>query len=116
MQEIQETWVQSFVGKIPRNKKWQSAPVFLPGKFHGQRSPVAYSPWDAETDTTEHLQEQDIQKLKILFLSNERDYQKVGESFEANDEGRTPIKESTKWENCQNTLIALSFGAYSFHV
>ena len=71
---------------------------------------------DAETDTTEHQQEQDIQKLKILFLSNERDYQKVGESFEANDEGRTPIKESTKWENCQNILIALSFGAYSFHV
>ena len=37
----------------------------------------------AETNTTEHQQEQDIQKLKILFLSNERDYQEVGESFEA---------------------------------
>ena len=68
-----------------------------------------------QTDTTEHQQELDIQKLKILFLNNERNCQKVG-SFEANDEGRTPIKESTKWENCQNTLIALSFGAYNFHV
>jgi len=28
------------VGKMPwrRNRKWQPAPGFLPGKFHGQRS------------------------------------------------------------------------------
>ena len=26
-------------------RKWQSTPVFLPGKFHGQRSLVSYSPW-----------------------------------------------------------------------
>ena len=32
-------------GKIPWNRKWQPAPVFLPGKFHGQRSLVGYSPW-----------------------------------------------------------------------
>ena len=25
-------------GKIPWCKKWQLTPVFLPGKFHGQRS------------------------------------------------------------------------------
>ena len=25
-------------------KEWQPAPVFLPGEFHGQRSPVGYSP------------------------------------------------------------------------
>ena len=27
-----------WVGKIPWSKKWHSTPVFLPGKFHGQRS------------------------------------------------------------------------------
>ena len=27
-------------------RKWQPAPVFLPGEFHGQRSVVGYSPWD----------------------------------------------------------------------
>ena len=27
-----------WVGKIPWSRKWQPAPVFLPGKFHGQRS------------------------------------------------------------------------------
>ena len=35
---MQETQVQSWVGKIPSRRKWQLAPVFLPGKFHRQRS------------------------------------------------------------------------------
>ena len=26
-------------------RKWQPAPVFLPGESHGQRSLVGYSPW-----------------------------------------------------------------------
>ena len=33
------------VGKIPWSRKWQPTPVFLPGKLHGQRSLVVYSPW-----------------------------------------------------------------------
>ena len=34
----------------------QSTPVFLPGKSHGQRSLVGYSPWGRkESDTTERL-------------------------------------------------------------
>jgi len=37
-------------------KKWQPTPVLLPGKFHGQRSLVGYSPWGhKELDTTEPL-------------------------------------------------------------
>ena len=27
------------------SRKWQPIPLFLPGKFHGQRSLVHYSPW-----------------------------------------------------------------------
>ena len=27
-------------------RKWQRIPVFLPGKSHGQRNLVVYSPWD----------------------------------------------------------------------
>ena len=34
----------SWVGKIPWRRKWQPTPVFLPGKFHGQRSLVGCSP------------------------------------------------------------------------
>ena len=46
-----------WVGKIPWRRKWQSTPVLLPGKSHGQRSlPSSYSPWGCkESDTTEPL-------------------------------------------------------------
>ena len=44
------------VGKIPWRRKWQSTPVLLPGKSHGQRSLVGCSPWGCkESDTTERL-------------------------------------------------------------
>ena len=36
-------------------RKWQSTPVSLPGKSHGQRSLVSCSPWVTELDTTEWL-------------------------------------------------------------
>ena len=46
-----------WVGKIPWRRKWQSIPGLLPGKSHGQRSLVGYSPWGRkESDTTERLQ------------------------------------------------------------
>ena len=36
--------------------KWQPTPVFLPGKFHGQRRLVGYSLWGCkELDMTEQL-------------------------------------------------------------
>ena len=31
--------------KIPWRREWLPTPVFLPGKSHGQRSLVGYSPW-----------------------------------------------------------------------
>ena len=38
----------------PWRRKWQSAPVFLPRKFHGERSLMGYSPWGRkESDTIE---------------------------------------------------------------
>ena len=46
-----DPWVE----KIPWNRKWQPIPVFLPGRFHGQRSLVGYTPWACkELDMTEH--------------------------------------------------------------
>ena len=45
-----------WVWKIPWSQKWQPAPVFLPGKFHGQRSLAGYSPCGhKELDTTKRL-------------------------------------------------------------
>ena len=44
-----------WVWKILWRRKWQPTPVFLPGKFHGKRSLVGYSPWGhKELDSTEH--------------------------------------------------------------
>ena len=43
-----------WIRKIPWRRKWQPTPVFLPGKFHGQRSLAGYSPWSCkELDTVE---------------------------------------------------------------
>ena len=40
------------LGRFPWRRKWQPTPVFLPGKFHGQRSLACYSPWGRkESDT-----------------------------------------------------------------
>ena len=46
----------AWVGKVPWSRKWQPTPVFLPGKFYGQRSLVGSSPGDhKELDMTEEL-------------------------------------------------------------
>ena len=42
-----------WVGKIPQRREWQRTPVFLPGKFHEERSLAGYSSWGRkELDTT----------------------------------------------------------------
>ena len=44
------------VAKIPWSRKWPATSVFLPVKFHGQRSLAGYSPWGhKESDTTQQL-------------------------------------------------------------
>ena len=44
------------LGRSPgERKKWLSNPVFLPGKFHGQRGLVGYNTWGLkESDMTGH--------------------------------------------------------------
>ena len=44
-QESTCQYFEPWVGKIPWRRRWQSTLVFLPGKSHGQRSLVSYSPW-----------------------------------------------------------------------
>ena len=51
-----ETQVWSLGWEDPLRRKWQPTPVLLPGKSHGWRSMVGYSPWGhKELDTTERL-------------------------------------------------------------
>ena len=37
-----KTWIP-IPGLVRRD--WLSSPVFLPGEFHGQKSPAGYHPW-----------------------------------------------------------------------
>ena len=51
---MQETWGIRFnlwVRKISWRSKWKPTPVFLPGKFHGQRSLVGCSSWGHKEST-----------------------------------------------------------------
>ena len=51
-----ETGFSPWVEKISWRRKWQPTQVFLPGKSHGQRSLVGYSPWGCkESDMMEQL-------------------------------------------------------------
>ena len=51
-----ETWVQSLGWEELLEKEMATTPVFLPGKSHGRRGLVGYSPWGCkESDTTEQL-------------------------------------------------------------
>ena len=44
-----------WVRMIHWRREWLPIPVFLPGKFHGQRSLASHSPWDhKESDKTEY--------------------------------------------------------------
>ena len=47
------------------SRKGQPTPVFLPGRFHGQRSLARYSPWGRkESDMTEHTHNSITKKKK----------------------------------------------------
>ena len=53
---MQETRVQSLGREDPWRRIWQPTPVLLPGKSHGWRCMVGYSPWGCkESDMTEWL-------------------------------------------------------------
>ena len=62
-------------------RKWQPTPVFLPGKSHGQRSLLGYSPWakkiqtqlsnSAHTQATAYLESSHSSNLKgTVFISS----------------------------------------------
>ena len=62
---MQEIRIQFWVRKIPRQRKWQPTPVFLPGKSHGQRSLAGYSPWGRKRVGQDLVSEQQEQTGKL---------------------------------------------------
>ena len=58
------------------SRKWQPTPVFLPGKFHGQRRLAGYSLWGhKESDMTERLNNME-HFIKISHLRKFRNHLK----------------------------------------
>ena len=63
----------AWVGKIYWRRKSQPTLVFLPGKFHAQRSLQGYSPWGhEESDTTEWLKTRIQKRCIVLSCFNMR--------------------------------------------
>ena len=67
----------------PRGEgKWQPTPVFLPGKFHGQRSLVVYSPWGRRVThnlATKQQQQQSLINLRyVLAQATITKYHRLG--------------------------------------
>ena len=55
-----------WVGNIPRRRKWQPTPVFMPGKSHGQSSLAGYSPWGGkESDMTYQVNNNNNKQIYI---------------------------------------------------
>ena len=87
---------------IEWRKKWQPTPVLLPGKSHGQRSLVGYSPWGCEElDTTERLHfhfsllcigEGNGNPLQCSCLENPRDGGAWWAAIYGVTQGRTQLK------------------------
>ena len=58
-----------WVGKIPWRRKWQPAPVFLPGESYGQEPGGLYSPWGCEeSDIAERLSMITMSMKAIVFV------------------------------------------------
>ena len=61
--QCRRCWRRTFnpwVRKIPWRRKWQTTPVLLPGKLHGERSLGGYRPWGCkESGMTQHAHTND---------------------------------------------------------
>ena len=62
----------SWVRKILWRRKWHHTPVLLPGKSHGRRSMIGYSPrGHKESDTTEWLHFTSLYRLQVAHPATE---------------------------------------------
>ena len=55
-----------WVGELHWRRKWQPAPVFLPGEAHGQRSLAGYSPQGRSQTLLKQLSTQ--QNIRVLYI------------------------------------------------
>ena len=92
-----------WVGKIPWRRKWQPTPVFLPGKFHRQRSLGGHSPRGRkESDMTGQLNDNFLLNEKVCdvlilsFRQSQRSRKNWVESLKGQRRSYPP-RESALW-------------------
>ena len=81
-----------WVREIPWRRRWQPAPVFLPGKSHGQRRLVGYSP--------RGLKELDIAERSSTYTTHTHT-QKQGSGGTGRGTLKMTEKRSGKWPRTQ---------------
>ena len=82
---MQETQFNPWIRKIPWRREWQPTPVFLPGKFYGQRSLVSYRAWGCkELDRTEQLTLPLSGYKRKLLLKKQWDQQPSSQNMKMN--------------------------------
>ena len=95
------------VGKILWSRKWQPTPVFLPGKFHGQKSLAGYSPWGhKESDTTEHTYTHLLNKGKWPLHLSQRVVWKRWQPMKTKSKSFLKPYSAQNW-NCDLTMVVL---------
>ena len=62
-----------WIRKVPWRRKWQSTPLFLPGKYHGQRSLAGYSPGGLKAIMKWQFQAATLPQ-SLLFIEVQQDH------------------------------------------
>ena len=69
---MQETWVPSLGWEGPLEKEMATHSVFLPGKSHGHKSLVGYSPWGHKRVGHDLATKQQLTNNVVLFSGVQR--------------------------------------------
>ena len=107
-------------------RQWHPTPVLLPGKSHGWRSLVGFSPWGLkESDTTERLHfhfslscigEGNGNPLQGSCLENPRDRGAWWAAVYGVAQSRTRLKRLSSSSSSRCILIALTFNFICKHM
>ena len=105
---MQETQTGSLGGEDPWRRKWQPAPVFLPGKSHGQRSLAGYSPWGLKESDTTYWLNHHIFQYKMKIKEKRINCLDSSEPWFPYLHGRLYVGWQGFWEDCEITCVKVS--------
>ena len=103
----------------PRRRQWHPTPILLPGKSHGRKSLVSYSPWDREElDKTERphfhfsfscIGEGNGNPLQCSCLENPRDCRAWWAAVYGVSQSRKRMKRLSSIANKAGRIFSLFF-------